>query len=97
MINFLLLIDVPNTNTLLPLYHNPHLNYHSPIQTSPHKTQHQFPIPITSLFHYLPLIFHQIQPIIISSLLPPIIFPLQTISHNYFHITPQILPPPINT
>jgi len=86
----LLVIDVGNTNTVLGIYHEGELEYHWRIETSRHKTEDEFGMLLRSLFDYVGLMFDQIEGIIISSVVPPIMFSLERMCIKYFQIEPQI-------
>lgn len=91
VMKLLLVIDVGNTNTVLGVYHNGELNYHWRIETSRHKTEDEFGMSIRALFDYVGLMFDQIEGIIISSVVPPMMFALERMCEKYFHLTPQIV------
>lgn len=97
VMKLLLVIDVGNTNTVLGVYHNGDLNYHWRIETSRHKTEDEFGMAIRSLFDYVGLMFDQIEGIIISSVVPPMMFALERMCEKYFDITPQIVGPGMKT
>lgn len=93
----LLVIDVGNTNTVLGVYHDGKLEYHWRIETSRHKTEDEFGMILRSLFEHSGLMFEQIDGIIISSVVPPIMFALERMCTKYFHIEPQIVGPGMKT
>ncbi|MED1125103.1 type III pantothenate kinase [Bacillus atrophaeus] len=93
----LLVIDVGNTNTVIGVYHDGELEYHWRIETSRHKTEDEFGMLLHSLFEYVGLMFEQIEGIIISSVVPPIMFALERMCKKYFHIDPQIVGPGMKT
>lgn len=93
----LLVIDVGNTNTVLGIYHEGELEYHWRIETSRHKTEDEFGMLLRSLFDYVGLMFDQIEGIIISSVVPPIMFSLERMCIKYFQIEPQIVGPGMKT
>lgn len=80
----LLVIDVGNTNTVLGIYHEGELEYHWRIETSRHKTEDEFGMLLRSLFDYVGLMFDQIEGIIISSVVPPIMFSSKECVLNIF-------------
>ncbi|MDA7028363.1 type III pantothenate kinase [Bacillus sp. CLL-7-23] len=93
----LLVIDVGNTNTVIGVYHNEELEYHWRIETSRHKTEDEFGMLLRSLFDYVGLMFDQIEGIIISSVVPPIMFSLERMCTKYFQIEPLIVGPGMKT
>ena len=93
----LLVIDVGNTNTVIGVYHDGELEYHWRIETSRHKTEDEFGMLLRSLFEHSGLMFEQIEGIIISSVVPPIMFSLEGMCTKYFHIEPQVVGPGMKT
>ncbi|WPF78945.1 type III pantothenate kinase [Bacillus velezensis] len=93
----LLVIDVGNTNTVIGVYHDGELEYHWRIETSRHKTEDEFGMLLRSLFEHSGLMFEQIEGIIISSVVPPIMFSLERMCTKYFHIEPQVVGPGMKT
>ncbi|AVM10061.1 MULTISPECIES: type III pantothenate kinase [Bacillus] len=93
----LLVIDVGNTNTVIGVYHDGELEYHWRIETSRHKTEDEFGMLLRSLFEHSGLMFEQIEGIIISSVVPPIMFSLERMCIKYFHIEPQVVGPGMKT
>ncbi|XYY59880.1 type III pantothenate kinase [Bacillus velezensis] len=93
----LLVIDVGNTNTVIGVYHDGELEYHWRIETSRHKTEDEFGMSLRSLFEHSGLMFEQIEGIIISSVVPPIMFSLERMCTKYFHIEPQVVGPGMKT
>ncbi|WP_352426693.1 type III pantothenate kinase [Bacillus sp. FSL K6-2865] len=93
----LLVIDVGNTNTVIGVYHDGELEYHWRIETSRHKTEDEFGMLLRSLFKHSGLMFEQIEGIIISSVVPPIMFSLERMCTKYFHIEPQVVGPGMKT
>jgi len=88
---------VGNTNTVIGVYHDGELEYHWRIETSRHKTEDEFGMLLRSLFEHSGLMFEQIEGIIISSVVPPIMFSLERMCTKYFHIEPQVVGPGMKT
>lgn len=82
---------------MIGVYHDGELEYHWRIETSRHKTEDEFGMLLHSLFEYVGLMFEQIEGIIISSVVPPIMFALERMCKKYFHIDPQIVGPGMKT
>lgn len=87
----ILVLDIGNTNTVLGVFEQGTLRYEWRIQTDRHKTEDEFGILIKSLFDYKNLTFSQIEGIIISSVVPPIMQALEKMCQRYFQITPLIV------
>ncbi|MGE7907813.1 type III pantothenate kinase [Peribacillus sp. NPDC094092] len=90
-------LDVGNTNTVLGVYDEDILKYHWRIETSRHKTEDEYGMVIKSLLQHEGLSFDQFDGIIISSVVPPIMFALERMCQKYFGIKPLIVGPGIKT
>lgn len=84
-------IDIGNTNTVLGVFANDKLCYEWRIQTDRHKTEDEFAMLFKSLFADRGLSFSQIDSIVISSVVPPIMYALEKMCHTYFDINPYIV------
>src|SRR5690625_3787084 len=84
-------LDIGNTNTVLGVFKNDELKYEWRIQTDRHKTEDEFGILVKSLFDFKDISFSEIEGIIISSVVLPIMRALQKICDIYFNITPLIV------
>ena len=91
------MLDVGNTNIVLGVYHRDHLKYHWRMETSRQKTEDEFGMAIKGLFQHVGLRFEDINGIIISSVVPPIMFTLERMCHKYFQEKPLIVGPGIKT
>lgn len=89
--------DVGNTNIVLGVYDGEELKYHWRIGTSRQKTEDEYGMLIKQLFAYEGLDTKEIDGIIISSVVPPIMFALEQMCKKYFNITPMIIGPGIKT
>ncbi|MGE7767836.1 type III pantothenate kinase [Peribacillus sp. NPDC096540] len=90
-------LDVGNTNTVLGVYDEDILKYHWRIETSRYKTEDEYGMVIKSLLQHEGLSFDQFDGIIISSVVPPIMFALERMCKKYFGIKPLIVGPGIKT
>ncbi|MBL3645280.1 type III pantothenate kinase [Bacillus sp. RHFB] len=90
-------LDVGNTNTVLGVYDEDILKYHWRIETNRHKTEDEYGMIIKSLLQHESLTFDQFDGIIISSVVPPIMFALERMCKKYFGIRPLIVGPGIKT
>lgn len=84
-------IDIGNTNTVLGVFANGNLCYEWRIQTDRHKTEDEFAMLFKQLFNDRGLAFSQIESIIISSVVPPIMDALEKMCASYFDIKPLIV------
>ncbi|MDQ0163396.1 type III pantothenate kinase [Bacillus alveayuensis] len=93
----ILVLDVGNTNTVIGVYDHDELKHHWRIETSRNKTEDEFGMLLKSLFEYVGLSFSHINGMIISSVVPPIMFALERMCQKYFHLKPLIVGPGIKT
>ncbi|MFC7322296.1 type III pantothenate kinase [Halobacillus campisalis] len=84
-------LDVGNTNTVLGVFDNNELNYQWRIKTDRYKTEDEYGMLIKSLFEHEGLSFQDIDGVIISSVVPPIMFSLERMSRYYFKKSPMII------
>ncbi|MCP3029675.1 type III pantothenate kinase [Halobacillus sp. A5] len=84
-------LDVGNTNTVLGVFEDSQLSYQWRIKTDRYKTEDEYGMLIKSLFDHEGLTFENIDGVIISSVVPPIMFALERMSRYYFKKTPMII------
>jgi len=89
--------DVGNTNTVLGVFEGEELKHHWRIETSRNKTEDEYGMIIKELFTHVGIRSSDINGIIISSVVPPIMFSLERMCEKYFNITPMIVGPGIKT
>ncbi len=89
--------DVGNTNMVLGVYENDELKHHWRIETSRNKTEDEYGLVIKSLFVHVGLTFKDINGIIMSSVVPPIMFALERMCVKYFGMKPLVVGPGIKT
>jgi type III pantothenate kinase len=90
-------LDVGNTNTVLGVYDNDELTHHWRVETNRYKTEDEYAMVVKALFEHQGLAFSDISGIIISSVVPPIMFSLERMCEKYFNITPLVVGPGIKT
>ncbi len=90
-------VDVGNTNIVLGVYEDNALKYHWRIATSKQKTEDEYGMVIKNLFDHEGVLFSDIDGIIISSVVPPIMFALEQMCKKYFKQEPIIIGPGIKT
>ncbi|MBD8070998.1 type III pantothenate kinase [Bacillus sp. PS06] len=90
-------LDVGNTNTVLGVYEQDTLKYHWRIETSRNKTEDEYGMIVKSLLDHVKLSFNDFKGIIISSVVPPIMFSLERMCEKYFKIKPMVVGPGIKT
>lgn len=89
--------DVGNTNIVLGVYDQDELKHHWRIETNRNKTEDEYGMMIKELFDHVDLSFDEIDGIIISSVVPPIMFSLERMCEKYFHVKPLVVGPGIKT
>lgn len=93
----ILVMDVENTNISLGLYKDDQLKHHWRMKTDTQKTEDEFAMQIKSLFMHVALSFKDVCGIIISSVVPPIMYSLEAMCRKYFSIEPLIVGPGVKT
>ncbi|MGD6778025.1 type III pantothenate kinase [Sutcliffiella horikoshii] len=93
----LFVLDVGNTNTVIGVYDGEELKHHWRVETSRNKTEDEFGMIFKSLLEHVGLSFKDFEGIIISSVVPPIMFSLERMCQKYFHLKPLIVGPGIKT
>ncbi|WP_187143715.1 type III pantothenate kinase [Bacillus tuaregi] len=89
--------DVGNTNTVLGVYSGEELIHHWRVETHRNRTEDEYGMVIKNLFDHVNLKFSDIDGIIISSVVPPIMFALERMCQKYFHIKPLVVGPGVKT
>lgn len=84
-------LDVGNTNTVLGVFSGDKLEHEWRIRTDRYKTEDELGILVKSLFDYNHLSFKDIESIIVSSVVPPIMRAVENMSYKYFKLTPLII------
>jgi type III pantothenate kinase len=87
----LFVLDVGNTNMVLGVFEQAQLKHQWRIKTDRYKTEDEFGVLIHSLFNQKGITFSDITGIIISSVVPPIMFALERMCLTYFNIDPLIV------
>ena len=90
-------LDVGNTNIVLGVYDGEELKHHWRIGTNRQKTEDEYGMMVKQLFAYEGLKISDFDGIIISSVVPPIMYALEQMCKKYFYITPMVIGPGIKT
>jgi type III pantothenate kinase len=93
----LLVIDVGNTNTVLGVYDGEVLVDHWRIRTEREKTADEWWILFRDLFQFDHIDSRDFEGLIISSVVPPVLDMLQSMTKRYFHVEPLIVGAEIET
>ena len=87
----ILVIDVGNTHTVIGVYKEEKLLGHWRISTNLEKTEDEYGILIKSLLDNSKLSLADIKGIVISCVVPPVIWILKKMSADYFKVSPIIV------
>ncbi|MBR7797570.1 MAG: type III pantothenate kinase [Bacillota bacterium] len=87
----LFVLDVGNTNTVLGVFEGDQLKHQWRIKTDRYKTEDEFGMLVKSLFDHKGITLSDMKGIIISSVVPPIMFALEKMCKDYFHLEPMII------
>lgn len=93
----ILVIDVGNTHTVIGVYKEEKLLGHWRISTNLEKTEDEYGILVKGLLDNSKLSLADIKGIVISCVVPPIIWILKKMSADYFKVSPIIVGPGIKT
>lgn len=93
----LFVIDVGNTNIVIGVYDGDELKYHWRMSTNRNRTEDEYGMFINDLLAFNGLKFTDFNGIIISSVVPPIMFALEKMCSKYFDVDPIIIGPGIKT
>ena len=96
----LLAIDVGNTNTVLGLFDlapKPLLRESFRFQTEKDRTGDEYGLQLRTLFDFAGIKLEQVHDVIISSVVPPMQFPLEQMCKRFFGKKPVVVGPGIKT
>lgn len=93
----LLVFDIGNSNIVLGTYEGKKLLKHWRVSTDRQKTGDEYGMLINNLFRYQGIRMTDIDAIIISSVVPPLVVPIIKMCERYFHIRPLVVGPGIKT
>lgn len=93
----LLTFDVGNTNIVLGVFHDKKLIQNWRLKTDKNKSADEYGMIINQLFQYEGLSIKEIDDIIISTVVPPVVYTLQHMSKKYFSKRAIVVGPGIKT
>lgn len=93
----ILVLDTGNTNIVLGVYDKDQLIHHWRMETDRYKTEDEYGMQVKALFNHAGIEFSQIHGIIISSVVPPIMFSLERMCQKYFGLKPLVVGPGVKT
>ncbi len=93
----LMAMDVGNTNIVVGVYDGKEWQAHWRLSSSRSRTSDEFGIVLGSMFAYSGMDMKDIEDIIISTVVPPLLVPLCNMCKRYFNITPFVVTSQIKT
>lgn len=93
----LLVIDVGNTNIVLGVYEEKKLLIDWRLSTAVPRTADEYGISVVNLFEKANIDFKNIEAVIISSVVPSIMYTLEHMIRKYFNLEPLIVGPGVKT
>jgi type III pantothenate kinase len=93
----LLVIDIGNTNIVFGVYEDSTLVNHWRLSTSLQKTVDEYAILLNSLLYIEKIKLSQIDSVIISCVVPPLLIPFDIVCRKYIGIRPMVVEPGIKT
>lgn len=93
----ILVVDVGNTNIVLGIYKGESLLHHWRISTNRSGTSDEYGMLISNLFQHAGLSIQDINSIIISSVVPPLMSVMEELCQTYLNRTPLIVGPGLKT
>ena len=93
----ILVLDAGNSTIVLGVYKNDQLVHHWRMSTERQATEDECAMKLQSFFTHVGISFEQITGIIISSVVPPIMFALEAMCLKYFRTKPIIVGPGVKT
>ncbi len=93
----ILAIDVGNTNIVLGVFKNEEIIARWRISTDRERTADEYGIILINLFQHARLEMKEVEAIVISSVVPPLMLNLERMCKRFFNINPMIVGPGIKT
>lgn len=93
----ILVFDVGNTNIVLGVYADRQLTQHWRVSTDKSRTADEYAVVIKNLFDFCGLKFEDIKAVVISSVVPPVMPILETLTRRYFRVEPLVIGPGVKT
>ena len=93
----ILVLDVGNTNTVLGIFKEKELLVEWRLSTDAQKTADEYGIQVMQLFYQSNMKIGQIKGVIISSVVPNIMYSLEHMIRKYFKLTPMVVGPGVKT
>jgi type III pantothenate kinase len=95
--SMLLVIDIGNTNIVFGVYKEDTLVNHWRVSTVLERTADEYAILLNSLLYFEKIRLNDIDSVIISCVVPPLLMPFQSICSKYVGVQPLVIGPGIKT
>lgn len=93
----LLVFDVGNTNIVLGVFEDGRLAANWRLSTNRHATPDEYAIMLKELFDISGLEMNSVEAVVISTVVPPLTYTLESMCRKYFNISPLVVGPGIKT
>jgi len=93
----ILVMDIGNTNIVLGVYEKQKLLHHWRLSTNRTATADEYGVMVFNLFQHAGITFGQVEGVIVSSVVPPIMRTIDTLCTKYIKKSPLIVGPGIKT
>ncbi|MFZ5591613.1 MAG: type III pantothenate kinase [Bacillota bacterium] len=93
----ILVFDVGNTNIVLGVFRDQELLAHWRISTSIQRTADEYGMLLAALFQHHGISMQDVQAVVISSVVPPLMRALEELAQKYFGVEPLVVGPGIKT
>ncbi|HAU31416.1 MAG: Type III pantothenate kinase [Desulfotomaculum sp. 46_296] len=93
----ILVFDVGNTNIVLGVYKGKELLNHWRLSTLSSRTADEYGMLLRDLLTSAGISLEEIEDLVISSVVPPLMFSLEQVAHKYFGVIPLVIGPGIKT
>lgn len=90
-------MDAANSHIVLGVFNEGRLSHHWRMQTNAGKSEDEYAMQVKAFFAHEGISFEQVSGIIISSVVPPIMYVLEAMCKKYFHRRPMIVGPGVKT
>ncbi|MHA0857632.1 type III pantothenate kinase [Paenibacillus sp. CMAA1364] len=93
----ILVVDIGNTNIVLGIYKNMELAHHFRLSTLRQSTVDELGVMIFNLFRMSTISIDEIEGVIVSSVVPPLVHVFEDMCQKYMNIVPLVVGPGIKT
>ena len=93
----ILVMDAGNSHIILGVFKQDKLSHHWRMETNARRSEDEYAMQVKAFFSHEGILFEQISGIIISSVVPPIMYVLEAMCKKYFRVKPVIVGPGVKT